>query len=224
MSGTLLLCTAVLSGQQDSVLVDKDFRFVDGAYHSWTALLHNQPSYGLASLDGRLVLQAEQYLLKIENLHPKGRPELSFDLEKLPIICLDGLPYVRAYYDTVRQFTVYAGLRVRGQLSYFAYETPTQDTVLIKAYNPINGQPFRRHKIIKPGVQLQEFLLKLTTGQVWPYTLEHLLEAISDDPALVKSLTQLSPQQARERMQKVILIYDDRHPLYLPAVRGLDKE
>jgi hypothetical protein len=213
-----------LLAQADSVLLDKAYRFVDGAYGSWADLLENRPTYSLARLDGSLVLQAQEYTLKVERLHAIGRPDLPFDLQDLPVICLNGLPYVRTYFDSVRQFTVYAGLRVRGRLSYFAYELPVQDTVLIQAYNPYNGRPFRQQHVVKPGVALQEYLLNLTTGEVWPYTLPNLLTAIADDPALVKSLAQRSPEEARERMQKVILIYDDRHPLYLPQVRRDDQE
>jgi hypothetical protein len=221
----LLSCSGLGAwAQQDSVLLDKAFRFVDGAYASWDALLRNSPTYSLARLDGSLVLQAEAYLLKVERLHPKGRPDLPFDLSELPLICLNGLPYVRAAYDTARQFTVYAGLRVRGRLSYFAYELPVKDTVLIQAYNPYNGRPFRQQEMVKPGVELQEYLLDLTTGQIWQYTLPNLLEAIADDPALVESMVQRTPAEARERMQRVILIYDDRHPLYLPRGRTEDND
>ncbi len=220
----LLLCLGASYAQPDSILVDKDYQFLDGAYPSWEALLAAKPTYSLAALDGSLVLQSEEYLLKVETLHPKGRSDMAFDLAQWPIICLNGLPYVRAYLDSARQFTVYAGLRVRGRLSYYAYEVPTQDTVLIQAYNPYNGRPFRQQEIVKPGANLQQQLVNITTGQSWPYSLGNLLQAISNDPALVKSLAQHSEAEAQTRMQKVILIYDDRHPLYLAARAEAPKE
>lgn len=213
----MLVLGANVSWANDTLLVNKDFRFTDGLYHNIDQLQANQPAYEIGRLDGRLVLQEEAYLLKIEHLYPLGHPTQRFDLTGFPIIVLKGIPYIRARQDEGRQFTVYAGLRVRGRLCYYAYEEPGLDTMLMKAYNPLTGKPFRQKEVVRETSQLQEYLLDLHTGEVLQYNLDNLLTAMANDEALCNTLSTLPIQEAENRMQKALLIYDDRNPIYLPA-------
>lgn len=201
----------------DSLLVDVNFRFTDGLYADAEALRTNQPSVAFKVLAGNLVLQEEEYLLKVESLYPKGRADLPIDLQQVSFICVNGLPYIRAYVDTTRNFTVYAGLRVRGRLCYFAYEQNQPDTVLIKAYNPMTGRPFRQQNVIREKPHLTERILVLATGEISPYDRVNMIRLMADDKALTKTIESLSIQEAEERLQRTLLIYDDRHPIYLPA-------
>lgn len=216
----LLFCFLGLHAQAaatDSVLVDVNFRFTDGLYTNAEALRTNQPNLTFSTLAGNLVVQEEEYILKVENLYPKGRPDLPVVLQKIDFICLNGLAYTRAYVDTVRNFTVYAGLRVRGRLCYFAYEQNQPDTVLIKAYNPMTGIPFRQQNVIREKPMLTERVLALATGETSPFDRVNLMRLMANDPALTKSLKSLSVEEAEKRLQRTLLIYDDRHPIYLPA-------
>jgi hypothetical protein len=201
----------------DSLLVDVNFRFTDGLYANAEALRTNQPSVAFKILAGNLVLQEEEYLLKVESLFPKGRPDLPIELQKVDFICVNGLPYIRAYVDTLRNFTVYAGLRVRGRLCYYAYEQNHPDTVLIKAYNPLTGRPFRQQNVIRDKPRLTERILVLATGEISPYDRKNMIRLMADDVALTKTMESLTIQEADDRLQRTLLIYDDRHPIYLPA-------
>ena len=216
----LWCCMLSLQAQStaaDSLLVDVNFRFTDGLYADAAALRTNQPSVAFKVLAGNLVLQEEEYLLKVESLYPKGRADLPIELQEVDFICVNGLPYIRAYVDTTRHFTVYAGLRVRGRLCYFAYEQNQPDTVLIKAYNPLTGKPFRQQNLIREKPQLTERILVLATGEISPYDRVNMIRLMADDKALTKTIESLSVQEAEERLQRTLLIYDDRHPIYLPA-------
>jgi hypothetical protein len=201
----------------DSLLVDVNFRFTDGVYENAEALRTNQPSVAFKFLAGNLVLQEEEFLLKVETLFPKGRPDLPMELQQVDFICVNGLPYIRAYVDTIRNFTVYSGLRVRGRLCYFAYEQNQPDTVLIKAYNPRTGKPFRQQNVIREKNRLTERILVLATGEISPFDRVNLLRLMATDVALTKTLESLTVKEAEERLQRTLLIYDDRHPIYLPA-------
>lgn len=213
----LFLGAQTTSVATDSLLLDVNFRFTDGLYSNASTLRTNQPNVTFKYLAGQLVLQEEGYLLKVESLHPQGRPDIPVDLEEVDFICVNGMPYIRAFVDSARQFTVYAGLRVRGRLCYFAYEQIRPDTVLIKAYNPLTGKPFREQNVVRDKIHLTERILELTNGEISPFNRDHLLRLMADDPALVKTLASLPVPEAEKRLQRTLLIYDDRHPLYLPA-------
>jgi hypothetical protein len=197
--------------------VDVNYRFVDGVYTSIEALKTNVPSFTLANISGSLVLQEEEYLLKVEKLFPRGRADMPLELANFQVICINGLPYVQAYTEEERAYTVYAGLRVRGRLCYYSYEKNYPDTVLIKAYNPVTGRPFRQQNIVRDQAQLHEKVLDFSTGVVYDFNLENMLVLLASDKPLISTLTKLSREEAYARLQKCLLIFDDRHPLYLPV-------
>jgi hypothetical protein len=197
--------------------VDVNYQFVDGVYTSIEALKTNVPSFSLANISGSLVLQEEEYLLKVEELYPRGRADLLLELQKFKVICVNGLPYVQAFVEEERNYTVYAGLRVRGRLCYYSYEQNYRDTVLIRAYNPVTGRPFRQQNIVRDQAQLHEKVMDLSTGIVYDFNLENMLTLLASDKPLVGSLIKLSPAEAYARLQKCLLIFDDRHPFYLPV-------
>jgi len=219
LTSIFLVVFAILSAksQVDSALVDVNFRFTDGLYKNVEQLRTNRPESRFSVLAGNLLLQEEDYLLKVDKLYPKGRADLPIALEEIGFMVINGIPYVRAYKDGERDFTVYSGLRVRGKLCYFAFAQNLPDTILIKAYNPLNGRPFRQQNVVREKEQLVEKVLNLHNGEVVDYNLDNLLELFAEDPALVKSLRNLSEAEARDRLQRCLLIYDDRHPIFLPA-------
>lgn len=208
-------CTDTNAVQPDSQLVDVNFQFRDGVYRELADLSRNQPQIAFKHLGGQIVLQEAAYLLKVENLYPIGRPDLPLPLDSITAIAVNGLPYIKVRTDTIHGFTVFAGLRVKGRLSYYSYLENVPDTVIIKAYNPVTKRPFRQKPIVRQQPQQMETIINITTGETWPFDVPGFLRAIADDPALVKTLAQLPPQEARGRLEKSLLIYDDRHPLWV---------
>lgn len=216
--------TLVLGQTTDSlVLLNKDFQFKDGIYQNIGQLRTNQPQIALENLGGSLVWQENAYLLKIETLYPIGRPDLLFDLNEFEIITYKGLPFFRVFKDSIRKFTAYAGLRVRGRLSYYSYERPYTDSVIIKAYNPATGKPFRQQKIATSQFEDIKKVINIATGQLLDFSLDNMFILLKDDASLLKTLEALPAEEAREKMERFILIYDDRNPLYLPKQRHIQK-
>ncbi|MEL6659465.1 MAG: hypothetical protein AAFR36_23590 [Bacteroidota bacterium] len=213
----VVISSLYANSQNDTILVDKNFQFTDGLYSDAASLRTNRPNKSFSTLAGNLILKEEDYLLKVETLFPRGRPDLPLILDDIDFVVVNGLPYVRAYQDSARQFTVYAGLRVRGKLCYFSFAQNQPDTILIKAYNPLNGRPFRQQNVVRDREQVVEKVLDLESGEIVDYNLDNLLALFAEDPALVKSLNSLSADEAEERLQRCLLIYDDRHPIYLPV-------
>ena len=221
---TLLLCCCCCCytmawGQTNSdslVLLNKDFQFRDGIYHNIEQLRANQPQIALENLGGSLVWQENAYLLKIETLYPMGRPDLEFKLDDFEIVTYKGLPFFRVFTDSIRGFTAYAALRVRGRLSYYSYERSYMDSVMIKAYNPATGQPFRQQKMARPQLENIKKVINIATGQLLDFTLDNMFLLLEDDPSLIKTLEALSVEEALKKMERFLLIYDDRNPLYLP--------
>ena len=215
----VVISSLYANSQTDTALVDVNFKFTDGLYSDVTSLRANRPDQLFNTLAGNLILKEEEYLLKVETLHPQGRPDLPIVLDEIAFIVVNGLPYVQAYQDSARQYTVYSGLRVRGKLCYFAFAQNQPDTILIKAYNPVTGRPFRQSNVVRDREEVVEKVLNLQNGEIVDYNIDNLLVLFAEDPALVKSLSNLSPEEAEERLQKVLLIYDDRHPIYLPVAQ-----
>ncbi|MEZ4986953.1 MAG: hypothetical protein R2795_18270 [Saprospiraceae bacterium] len=219
----MLLISWGLHGQEaplpDSQRVDVSYAFRDGVYSQLTDLRLNTPTIAFKNLGGQMVLQADEWLLKVETLHPLGRPDLEIPLDQVAAICVDGMPYVFAYKDSLRRFSVFAGLRVKGLLSYYAYDTLAYDTVMVRAYNPVNGRPFREKAVARPRAELTEKIIHLGTGQTWDFDPEGMAQAIADDAVLTATLKSLTEEEQLARLQKILLIYDDRHPLWLPVIK-----
>lgn len=211
-----LFFTITLSAQTDSLPVDRDFQFADGVYASLQALRANRPTYALARLDGRTVLQRDAYQLKVERLFPKGRPDLRLRMDTIAAVVIEGLPYIRVAHDTAFDYTTYAGLQIRGRLCYYAYDTVAYDSVLIQAYNPATGRPFRQQRILRPKTISRERILDLANGTTHELSEATLRRLLRDDAQLLQSMDGLDQNELNDRLLRLLLIYDDRNPLRLP--------
>ena len=85
LTSIFLVVFAILSAksQVDSALVDVNFRFTDGLYKNVEQLRTNRPESRFSVLAGNLLLQEEDYLLKVDKLYPKGRADLPIALEEI---------------------------------------------------------------------------------------------------------------------------------------------
>jgi len=210
--------TLLAQTKLDSLPLDKDFQFTNGLYTDVAELRTNRPKVLLETLGGSLVFMENSVLLKIEELHPKGYPNSTYDLNTIEVIVYQGLPFFRIDQDSTRGFTVYAGLRVRGRLSYFSYEQSYTDSVLISAYNPATGKPFRQQKMARDQVTQMRKVVNLATGERCDFELDNMYHLLADDPSLIKTLRAMPLEEARQKIERFLLIYDDRNPLYLPKI------
>lgn len=202
---------------RDSLPLDRDFRFVDGLYKSFAALQANKPDISSEALDGRMVALPEEYTLKVERLFLKGRTDLAIAPEQIYALVFDGIPYRITNTDSTRGFSVFSGLRVRGRLSYLEFDTVRYEDRLITAYVPQTGRPFRQGTVKLEVDTKVRRVLDFTTGEEWELSRDNLLRHTQDDASLQQAIRDLPIDAAPEMLYRCLLIYDDRHPLFLPA-------
>lgn len=209
----LVIASACLSAQPDSILLTKNFKFVDGVYVSFEDFQQNQPTYLWDDLSANLATSEEGFIAQVEYIKHKKN---SLDLQQVWGICLGGIPYVRLPEGEVtKTATVFAGLRVRGKICYFKYKDEEIDMVEVKAYNPVNGRPFRQAKVPVERVVERERILDWQSGEIVHFNRENLLAWIADDRQLWNTLRDLPSEEVSEKLFRVLLIYVDRNNVYL---------
>lgn len=212
----LVMGRAVSIAQTDSVAVTPKFAFEDGVYLSYEDFRSNQPAYDWSELDGKVVSNAKTYTTKIEQLALKNQQNKTLVPANIWGVCIDGLPYIRVLTgEEDRYFATFAGLRVKGRISYFTYVADTIRMVEIAAYNPVNGLPFRKGRVKKTEQVEMEKILYWPTGEVLDFTLDNALKWMADDPQLYNTLVSLPQEEAREKLLKSLMIYNDRNLVYL---------
>ena len=225
-----LLTTIALSAQSDdSLLLTKNFLFKDGIYLSLDALHRNAPDYAWDDLEALLTTSARAFVAKVAKLKTKSGENI--DLHSVLAISLEGVPYVRITQtreaealsmtreaepsSRERQAVVFAGLKVRGKIAYFSYETDTTELVEISAYNPLTKRPFRKgHVPVKSSLTVDK-IFYFPDGRIADFTRERLLEWIGDDKQLWNTVNELGNDPNREKLYKCLLIYDDRNGFYM---------
>ncbi|MCB0547630.1 MAG: hypothetical protein KDD19_08575 [Phaeodactylibacter sp.] len=212
----LLLETAVVVAQGDSVQVTRNFRFQDGIYLSFEDLQANRPALRWEEVDAQLVTSQQEYLAQAEYIRRKEGGQLPADA--IWGLCLEGTPFVRLPDTaTEKRAMVFAALRVRGRICYYTYEVEETRMVEIAAYNPLTGRPFRRGAVPRKVTTMREKMLHFEDGRQRFFRKEEFLDWIADDPQLWSTVAGLSEGEVQEKLYKCLLIYDDRNPVYVPA-------
>ncbi|MFK8164359.1 MAG: hypothetical protein AB8H12_18080 [Lewinella sp.] len=208
---TFLSITTLVLGQ---VTFDADYRFPEGVYLSHAALIANQPDLEWESIDGEMVQLPEDFRVQIAGY---GYKDDRINSEIIPYaISLDGEPYLFIRNDEQREFHEFAGFRVKGLLSVLQYDTTVVTRQLMKAFNPVNGQPFRQAYVERNKTISLTKILHLRTGALIPFTHQNLVRLCSDDEEIARALIDVNPKEA-EMMLRALKLYDDRHPLTLPV-------
>ena len=204
----------ILNAQEDSVLLTKNFNFKDGVYMSFEAFQRNEPTYQWTALRSNLVTNPQTFMAQVEFLEEKQGGTL-IDLGKVWGISLGGLPYIRLEKGSVKkQLTSFAALKLRGKICYFEYEDFEVVQIPMLAYNPVTGQPFREAMVERNINYRYEKILDFETGSIVSLNIENLKSWVKDDAQLINALESLG-DDADEKLFKCILIYDDRHKVYI---------
>ena len=210
------LCTLAFS-QADATFLDRNYEFRDGLYLTMAAFQSDTPDIPINDLEGRLVTNDDSGLTKSDYLAMKtDTGAMEIDLENVWGITLDGEPYIRISENTGdQQFATFAKLRVRGAICYFTFESEQEHYVEVKAYNPLNGKPFRRGRVKNMKTVDNKRILRFDTGEVAPLTREILLNWVQDDPQLTEAIEALEGADITDKLYRSMLIYDDRHPVFI---------
>lgn len=208
--------TPLLSAQEDSVLLTKNFKFKDGLYLDFQAFKNNQPTYSWIQLDGSLVTNPQTFITKVDYLYFKGHRERQIDLSEVWGLCLGGIPYIRLLEKEEEGGIVqFAGLQVRGKICFFAFEEEVTRMVVVKAYNPLTGRPFRTGEVPTTETVVQERMLRFEDGVTEEFNVENFLDWIQDDRQLWTTIKDMPIEEAENKLFKSLLIYDDRQSVYV---------
>ena len=186
-------------------------RFAEGVYFTNAALLANQPDVSWEGVAGEMVQLPDDYRVQVDNFGYRDR-----DYTPPFAISLDGLPYYFVREDSKRGYHEFAGLRTVGRLATMQYDTLEHSRQLMKAYNPVNGQPFREAFVERDRQRRLYRILVVETGQRLPLDRSTVLRLIAREEDLVDALTRTAPDDTA-KLLRALQLYNDRHPLPLPA-------
>ncbi len=215
MTRNVLLFTLLLtaSGLTAQAAFNAEYRFPEGVYLSHAALLANEPDLEWEAIAGEMVQLPEDFRVQIAGY---GYNDDRIDDNIIPYaISLDGEPYFFIRRDETRNFYEFAGLRIRGALSTMRYDTVITTRQLMKAYNPINGQPFREAYVERDKTMTLNKILHLRSGALFPFTHQNVVRLCADDAEIARALLEVDPKE-EEMLLRALRLYDDRHPLPLP--------
>ncbi|MFT5166093.1 MAG: hypothetical protein ACI8P3_001324 [Saprospiraceae bacterium] len=204
----------MLSAQEDSLLLTKNFSFDDGVYMTFESFQKNEPTYLWKDLRSNLVANPQTFLAQVEFLELK-EGNTRINLEKVWGISIGGLPYIRLEKGAVKKkLTSFSALRLRGKICFFEYEDFEIVQIPMPVYNPVTGKPFMVSAVERNIKVYYSRILDFETGKIESLNVENLKYWVKDDAQLVKALESLG-DDAKEKLFKSILIYDDRHKVYI---------
>jgi hypothetical protein len=200
---------------QERIMVTKNFQFQDGVYLSFESLKKNQPDLPMDSIDMVLFVNPQTHLAQVDHIVLKSDRQ-AINLDSIWGLSINGIPYKKVDHSNLEKpLTTFAGLKARGKLCYYSFTATNFQEVPIRAYNPLNGRPFRTGTITKPEEVLVEMMIHWETGEEKYFNKENLLQLIQDDKALSNTVRDLKEDEIEEKLFKCLLIYVDRNPVYL---------
>jgi hypothetical protein len=199
----------------DAPAITKNFKFRNGVYKTFEAWQKNRPTWVWDSLDVGVLTNPQTFLTQVEHLTVR-KTGLPIVADSIWGVVLDGIPYLRLSKTAINKpLTAFAGLQLRGKICYFSYETTQTVRVPITAYNPFNGIPFISKIIENERIVIHEKMLLFETGAIQDLTPDNFKLWVTDDKDLTTAVGALKGDALNERLFKCLLIYDDRHPVYV---------
>lgn len=193
----------------EGAIITKNFKFLDGIYTSFDAFQKNEPTYTWKDVKASVYTNPQTYVTQIEHIIYEDR---MLDLDKLWGVCLGGIPYIHQPRELLgKQNTTFVGLKLRGKICYFTFDSEETLELLMPVYNPHTGKPFRKAVIKREYTKTHSKILDFESGEVKDFSISNLLDWIEDDPELVKTVSEMNPIEAEEKLFTCLLIYVDRN-------------
>lgn len=198
---------------QDSIQLVNSFEFNDGVYLTINDLQQNKPNYTWAEINASAHINRDKEVIRLEYLNVKDSSKVGLQ-EAVWGICVEGVPYIRMI-DTMKGQTIFTALRVRGKLCYFYYDSYEMREVPMTIYDPNTGRPIWQQNVENKEPVVVEKMLNFETGNISDMEVPTFKNWIQDDKQLTNTINDLSAAEAREKLYKMLLIYNDRNPYYL---------
>ena len=209
-----IFCFFTLSSfSQDSIQVLNSLKFKDGIYLNIDDFRTNKPSYTWADLNASAHINREKQVIRLEYVNTKDSSKIGIE-DNIWGVCVEGIPYIKVV-DTVKQMTIFTALRIRGKLCYFYYDSYEIKAMPMTIYDPNTGQPIWQEMIDNKEPIVVEKMVNLETGSIANMEVSIFKKWIQDDQQLSNTINDLSVIEAREKLYKMLLIYNDRNPYFL---------
>jgi len=196
------------------VLVTKNFLFREGIYLNFQSFRNDTPDLTWEQVETRWYTNPQTFITQVESIRPAGGEAISPD--SIWGFCIQGIPYIRLSRDWIRkELATFAPLQLRGKICYFEFNRKDTSDVLITAYNPANGLPFRKGVIRKAYEVNTPKMLDFESGAVADFNRENLVVWIDDDPELAEAVMALREDELKTKLFRSLLIYVDRNNVYI---------
>ena len=205
----LIILIIVATAAQAQTPFTADYRLPEGIYLSHASVLSAQPDLKWDAISGEMVQLPETFRLQIGDYQYKD-PNLDQDLVPYAV-SLEGQLYLFLRNNRERNFHDFVGLSVAGTLSIITYDTTIQTRQLMKAYNPVNGRPFREAYVERSKTVPLTKIWHLPSGRLVPLRRADLLAFIGNDEELTQALLKLD-EVTEDLLLRAVKLYDDRHP------------
>jgi hypothetical protein len=208
--------TVVVSAQ-DSVQLTNNFEFNNGVYLTINDLQNNQPNYNWQEVKASAHINRDKNVVRFEYLNlMDSLGNLVGNLTNTDFwgICVDGVPYIRVA-DTMVHEVQFVGLRTRGKICYFEYDSYEMRSVPMTIYDPKTQKPIWVQNIDNKEPIEKEKMMDFSTGIVEDLDIAIFKDWIKNDAQLVNTINDLSEKEANQKLYKMMLIYNDRHPYFV---------
>jgi hypothetical protein len=212
----LSLTPFLLRAQSENVAMGNHFKFRDGLFLNFEQFQQNQPGLLWEEVMDKMV-STRPGIFKVETL-------LVGDVEENEPLPLDsvwgfaykGAPYVRVPQDTSddRRFATFVALRLIGKICFFSYEREREREVVIRAYNPLTGRPFREGAVKQKETVVEDRIIYFPTGETADMKPAVVAKWIEDDPELWSAFDNLGPRPDKEDLYQTIVMYNERNRVY----------
>ena len=212
----LLIFPLLLNGQSRTVPLNNSFKFRDGIYLDYEQFRQNEPAFFWEDIVGDMV-STQSGSMRIASL-------ILGDAEEGEVIPLDkvwgfsrnGSPFIQIPRDSgdLRQFGSFVALRLVGKICLFNYEKEMEYKVSVKAYNPLNGRPFREGKVTQTEMITVEKLLYFPSGEIAPLNRASLVNWMKDDPDLLQAYLDKERGQVQINAYEWLEEYNERNRVY----------
>jgi hypothetical protein len=208
------LCLSMGLSAQPTAL-GNGFRYAEGVYLDAEQFANNKPHMRFEDMPTlEIMLDQEKNVLHVSYSTGDTKIDGFPSLDSLWGLCWQGQPYIRVSRDpkSPKEY-IYVHLHVTGRISYFYYDGYVYMPHVYSVYHPQTGLLVtKRQTMVREPAQLQKVLLP-ETGEILDFSVETFREIMKNDPDLLKALDMLPHDNQEKYLFRILLIYNDRHPL-----------
>lgn len=201
----------------DSTLLTKNFKFEDGIYFSLASFQKNKPDLKWTELQTTFYLNEKEFTAQFETIVDEKTGK-EIEVENIWGASINGIPYLNLKMgrkENDRRTSLFVGLRLRGKYCYYSFQGFVDLPKTFTVYDPNTQEPIRSHTVTMEEPALIKKMLDFETGEIVAFDKENLKVWIKDDKALLEAVEELKGEEMEEKLFKCLLIYVDRHPVYL---------